>query len=176
MDRALTGKDIKNYFNGKCKVMTYDELHKYKSMDSLLYPYNRVVILYVFSNNNGSPYGHWICVFRNINNNNEVFDSLGNFVDGFLDKINKQFRNESGQKFKYLSDLLIKDKHLTEYNDIALQGKKTKTCGKWCIYRMYRDDLTIEDFQNLFTKNNKINDDIILKLFNHKVVRLATPN
>ena len=164
MDNPLTGNDIKQLFNNKIKIITYEELTHYNNIDELLHPYNRVCILYVWKKD-PNPYGHWICCFRNVNNNIEVFDPFGNFVDDFLNTIPKNFRIENNEYYKQLSHLLVNSKYDVEYNDKPLQSKHTSTCGKWCAYRMLRNKDTIEEFHDLFTDNPLQNDKMILKLF-----------
>lgn len=149
MFRALSSKDIKGYFNGKVKVILYNEIGKYRTIDELLNPYGRVIMLY-FWKAEPNYYGHWISCFRNCNNNIEVFDSFGTFIDDTLNKISLNFRKEHNIYEKHLTKLLYDSGKIIEYNDKQLQDKKTSTCGRWCIYRLYRDDLTIEQFQKLF--------------------------
>ena len=165
MDVSLTCSDIKYLLNNQVKIITYDQLKDYKNIESLLYPFNRVVILYVWKKSENKRHGHWIGLHVNNKNNIEVFDSFGNFVDDFLNKIDVKFRNENGENYRYLTNLLLKYKGVVEYNEKKLQNDKSNTCGKWVIYRFLRNDLTLEQFQKLFTKNTKKNDNIILKLF-----------
>jgi len=165
MDNPLNGGEIKYLLNNKIKILTYDQLKNYKNIESLLYPFNRVIILYVWKKSENMRHVHWIGVHVNNRNNIEVFDSFGNFVDDFLNKIDVKFRNENGQSYRYLTDLLLKHRGTIEYNEKKLQNDKSNTCGKWVIYRFLRNDLTLEQFQNLFSKNTQRNDNIILKLF-----------
>ena len=55
---------------------------------------------------------------------------------------------------------------MVEYNDKKLQSSKSSSCGRWCVYRMMRNDLTIEEFQDLF-KNIKNKDKKIISLTNN---------
>ena len=45
-DIALGGNDIYKYLDGKIKVLEYKEIRKYKDIDSLLKPFDKVAILY----------------------------------------------------------------------------------------------------------------------------------
>ncbi len=158
-DYALSREDIINAFDGKVKVVLYSEIKKYKTIKELLSPYGKVVILYFWR----KFFGHWICVFKNVNGNVEVFDSLGSWIDDNLKDINKSFRKETDQDYKYLTKLLYDCDCDVEYNDVKLQGNKSTTCGRWVTYRLRRDDLTIEEFQDLF-KNKKNKDKEIILL------------
>lgn len=164
MDKPLSGHDIQEIFHGKCKIVLYKELTNYRSIDALLAPHGRVCILYVWALN-PSPFGHWICVFKNVNNNIEVFDPFGTWIDATLDTFDTRFRKENNEYYKQLSHLLYHSNYEVEYNDKQLQNKKSNTCGKWCAYRMLRNDLTIEEFNDMFSNDTKKNDQIILKLF-----------
>jgi hypothetical protein len=168
MDNPLSGTDIKNIFNNKIKVILYSDINKYNNIYELLHPYNKVVILYVHKiKEDGGFFGHWQCVFKNKNNNIEIFDSFGSWIDSFLDTIPMQFRKQHKQSYKILSELLLKSKNKIEYNDKQLQNKETNTCGKWCSYRILRNDLTIEEFQNLFSDDTLKNDKYIINLFSN---------
>jgi len=165
MDVPLSGGDIKQFLNNKVKIITYDQLKDYKNIESLLYPFNRVIILYVWKKSENIRHGHWIGLHINNKNNIEVFDSFGNFVDDFLNKIDVKFKKENSENYRYLTNLLLRYNGTVEYNEKKLQNDKSNTCGKWVIYRFLRNDLTLEQFQKLFTKNTKKNDNIILNLF-----------
>lgn len=165
MNYSLTGEDISNIFDNKIKIVTYDQLSKFRTVEELLSPYGKVALLYVWENR-PYAYGHWVCLFVNCKGNIEFFDSFGTFPDDTLDTINKNFRMNNGEDYRYLTHLLYNYKGDVEYNDKVLQGKKSSTCGRWISYRMIRNDLTIEDFQKLFTKNKVKNDKIILSQFN----------
>jgi len=137
-------------------------LADYNSVEELLHPYGRVVILYYWKAK-PSYYGHWVCCFRNGDNNIEVFNSFGGWIDDTLKQISDTFKKEYNQDYKYLTNLLYKHDGIIEYNNKQLQKKAgTSTCGRWCCYRMKRIDLNIEEFIKLFP-NIKNND---LKIIN----------
>lgn len=161
-DYPLGAKDIKRAFKGKIKIILYSDLKNYHSIKELLEPYDKVIILYYWK----KYFGHWICVFKNVNGNVEVFDSLGSWIDDTLSTINKEFREKNDEDYKYLTKLLYDCNCDVEYNDVRLQSDKASTCGRWCIYRLKRDDLTIEQFQDLF-KNIKNKDNKIISLTNN---------
>lgn len=54
----LSSEDIKKLLNGKTKIILYPDLKKYKDIDSLLYPYNNVVILYINNYDENTISGH----------------------------------------------------------------------------------------------------------------------
>ena len=162
MDYPLSKKDIERAFKGRIKVILYNEITNYRTIDELLAPYGRVCILYYWK----KYHGHWVCVFRNKNGRVEIFNSFGGFIDDTLNDISTQFKKETQQDYKHLTDLLYKGGRIVEYNDQQLQSMKSSTCGRWCVYRMFRNDLTIEQFCNLF-KNIKNKDKKIISLTNN---------
>lgn len=161
-DYALSKQDILRYFNNRIKVVLYDELKNYHSVHDLLKPYNRVCILYYWKKYSG----HWVCCFMNKNKRVEIFDSFGTWIDDTLQQINMDFRRDTNQDFKYLTKILYNGNNSVEYNDVTLQNKKAMTCGRWCLYRMKRNDLNIEQFVDLF-KNIKNKDKKIISLTNN---------
>ena len=72
MDKPLSNYDVQNLLDNDVKVITYDELDRYKTIENLLYPYNKVVILYLAT----PDYGHWCCIFRYPDNKTIVFIEL----------------------------------------------------------------------------------------------------
>ena len=164
MDNPLSGNDLKSIFNNKIKIITYGELINYDTIEDLLYPYNRVCILYVWKKD-PNPYGHWNCIFKNKYGNIEVFDSFGNWIDAFLNDVDKNFRKQNNQLYKQLSHLLYNSHYDVEYNNKKLQNDKSSTCGKWCALRMLKNDLDIDEFNNLFTDDTIKNDRMIIQIF-----------
>ena len=84
MNISLSSDDILKALDSKVKIIQYPDISKYKTIDNLLAPYNRVVILYLTTKN----YGHWVCIFKNKNNQIEFFDSYGIKPDNELKFIN----------------------------------------------------------------------------------------
>ena len=81
-DYSLTNDDVKDYMDNRVKIVAYYDLHKYNSIDELLYPYDKVVIMYSMTERNN---GHWVCLFRNYDRKEiEFFDSYGIIIDDQL--------------------------------------------------------------------------------------------
>ena len=167
MDQALSSSDINNFFDDKIKILTYDQLKKYKSVDELLKPYGRVVILYFWEDE--PKRGHWITCFGTKHNTIEFFDSLATKSgkpDMFLKDIPNQFKQSNGEDNPYLSKLLYECPEQIEYNDMKIQGDTSSTCGRHVILRLCCSDIPIETYQKLFTKNTKKNDELSVRLIN----------
>lgn len=154
MDKALSSDDILKVFDNKTKIITYDQLKNYSSIDELLKPYGSVFLLYLSAKN----YGHWTLIFRNNKNENEFFDSYGMLDTKILKTIDKNIRKYYNQASPYLSKLLLKDGRKIIYNDNKLQKveKNINTCGRWCIMRLIAKDIDIDNFNNIFTSQKKL--------------------
>ncbi len=157
MNYSLSTSDIIKKMNGKVRIISYEDLHKYNSIYEILYPYGYVVIIYLTKEH----YGHWICVLEDIRGRIEVFDSYGIFKpDHELDLIDPKFKKISYQDQPYLSELLARSGKLIEYNDYQFQSfdDNISTCGRWCILRLIFKSKTIQEFQKIM---NFVTDDII---------------
>ena len=168
MDQPLTTGDIKRAFDGKINVYSYDELKKFKTIDEVLAPYGRAVILYFWEVDPGKR-GHWTCVFKTPRNTIEMFDSFGSNQKGKqferpLYEIPKSFRNRNDEDYPYLTRLLYESPYEIEYNEKPLQDIETSVCGRYCIARMALADMPIEKFQQIFNKKPVENDKLVVKL------------
>jgi len=168
MNEPLGGDEITKALYGKVKVLSYDELLKFDTIEEAFYPYNRLVILYYWDFSNNTKNGHYVAVRKdNFRNKIYVFDSYGRFIDDNLADIDPYKRKQYKEDYKQLTYLLLKSPYKIEYNEIQFQQNNSSVCGRYAIYFLLRDDLDLEDFQNLFSKKDfKKNDELILKLTN----------
>ena len=168
MDIALNGNELVKALNGKVKVLAYDELLKFDTIDEAMYPYNNLVILYFWDFSNNVKNGHYIGLRKDKNKNTiYVFDSYGRFIDDNLAEIDPYKRKKYKQDFKQLTYLLLNSPYKIEYNEFQFQQNHSSVCGRYVIYFLLRDDLNMEQFQNIFSKKNfKKNDELILQLTN----------
>ena len=160
---GLSGTDMLKAFDNKINLYSYDQLQYINSIDELLQPYGRAIILYFW---NMSPkIGHYCCVFKNKNNNIEFFDPFGS-IEQTLKQIPKQFKTLSGQDYPKLTELLYECPYEVEYNDKKIQSEKTSVCGRYCIVRMILNNLNINQFQKCFNKSPLENDKLIYEITN----------
>lgn len=147
--KSLSNNEIYDVFDGKIKILTYPELEQYKNIDELLYPYDKVIILYLTSEN----YGHWVALFKINHNNIEFFDSYSMKPDEELKLIGEHVRNVNNQTTPHLSHLLYDSNYNIHYNDVRLQKMKNdvNTCGRHCIVRLACDKMFIDDYVKLIT-------------------------
>jgi hypothetical protein len=155
--KSLSMSEIKDALGGKVRVITYDKLKNYKTIDEALGPYGKLVILYLTSDD----YGHFVCIWKFNKEIIQFFDSYGDMVDRQLKYIPKYFIKESGQSFPMLSLLLLKSNYEVRYNSFKLQQDKTTTCGRWCVYRLIKCNLNEYEFYDIF-KNNKLKPDLLI--------------
>lgn len=161
---ALSGSDIYNACEKNIKVLKYGQLLKFKNIDDAFNPYNAISLLYELKNN----YGHWVLLLRHQKNNTiEFFDSYGMFIDDQLKHVSDEFRNNSGQKFIYLSKLLADSKYKIIYNSVKIQEKKNgvSSCGRHLCLRYLLRDMPLDQYVKIL-KSDKCNnsDDIVTYL------------
>ena len=151
---GLSNKDLLELVEGKANIVVYGDIFKYKTIDELLYPYDCCFLLY----ESKPKWGHWCVIFKRTPENIEFFDPYGTFIDDELDLIDENFRKKSNQTYPYLTYLLYQNQYQIEYNQYKFQskGKNIKTCGRWCVCRLWYRNLTLEQFKKLF--KNKYGD------------------
>lgn len=148
----LTGKDIHEITNGVCLPMRYSDLEQVDNIDDLFKNHIAIMLLYQTETEN---LGHWVAVIKHPNNLIEVFDPYGLKIDEELKYSKFNLRRHQGEIVPHLTHLLNKTNYKIIYNDVRLQKflKDVNTCGRWCAWRTKVNDISLKDFQNLFTKN-----------------------
>jgi hypothetical protein len=152
-DIALSNYDIMRLLNKKVKIVLYPDLHKYKSIDSLVYPYDCCILLYESKKN----YGHWTAIIKR-DNAIEFFNSYGGDRDGLPDAslklINPAFRIISNQIFPYLRALMYNSNYELHYNEFTFQkkGHDIRTCGRHCVVRCLCKNMNIYQYKELLDK------------------------
>lgn len=171
--KPLSSSEIKQKLGGKVKVVTYSQLSKCKTMQQLLEPHNRVVLLYETAPN----WGHWVCLLRDPKNKFQVdfLDPYSIFPDDELLWISERNRQRLGEKENRLSNIMmdwIDQGGTVDYNTAKLQaeGKDVNTCGYHCVVRLFRDDLTPTQYTKWIKKSAKtlgFTTDQFVTLFYH---------
>jgi hypothetical protein len=124
------GDDDIRYYLPKARIMKYNDLSKFKTIEQLL-PTNKsyVILLYPVSS---ATSGHWVALNR-YNDIIEYYDSYGSKPDIPL----------TWAKFKdnprYLSELLSNTRLKTVYNSIDFQTKRdlsVSTCGCYSVFKI----------------------------------------
>ena len=85
---SLTDSEVMKLVKGKANVILYHNIHKYRNLNQLLYPYGAAFILY-----EAKPYyGHWVALMLAKNKKTgkidtlEYFDPYGTYQDYTLKK------------------------------------------------------------------------------------------
>ena len=134
-DVPLTGSEISE-MSGGYRVIMYEELAGYQTIDDLLHGDAGLIILYQESRYSG----HWVCIIDR-GGQFEFFDSYGFMPDQELDYAHYM-------RTPLLSILLRKDGGSIIYNRIRLQ-RKNNDCGRFVALRLRFIDLTLQEFVNL---------------------------
>lgn len=172
---ALSDQEVIDLVKGKAKVVTYDQLHKYGSINELLPgPHDAVFLLY----QQDKSYGHWVALFKRTNKKGNVeiehFCPYGTMIDDPLLWTTKSKRKELHMDYPYLSKLLLKAPRNYEiiYNQYPFQkmGKGINTCGRHAVMRLRHKDLSLNEYKNRFIKalggniRSKKTDDLVTEL------------
>jgi hypothetical protein len=161
IDKPLSFSDIYKVLDNKVRILTYPQLKHFNSIDELLDPYDKCIVLYMIDKN----LGHYVSIFRRSNGNIEVYDPYGMWdVDGEMVFVSKKY-NEG--KYPILSKLIYESPYKYEYNDHHLQAENpnVSTCGMHAIMRLQNTNLSINEYAKVlksFKKEGFSPDDIVV--------------
>lgn len=148
---ALGDDDIKRILPD-AKIIDYESLKKYSSIDELL-PNDKDYVIILYEDRQNS--GHWVCLLRD-NNTIEFFCSYGTYPDHQLKWVDYNTRKELGSDVPLLSHLLDSCPYDVIYNEIPYQSenKEIATCGKHVIFRIrqHLNDMNLEEYQDIVKK------------------------
>jgi hypothetical protein len=147
-------RDLLYMLDNKVKIVTYEELDNYKTLEELLEPWQAVIILY--ENHENAEIGHWVTIFKMPGANNkmlEYFDSYGSFVDQPVSEWNKQAKrlHEPNRIEPKLIELILESpyKDNVEWNEQEFQSSEiaVDTCGLWAVIRLKNNILNENGFK-----------------------------
>lgn len=160
----MSGSQIQNYLPS-VNLLRYEDLLHY---DKIPLGKDGLVILYPVSSNNS---GHWVCLFLK-NNILHFFDSYGcalgdrpDYEQKFMSK--NYIKNGYTPKMAhYLTCLLDKSPYPVSYNKYDYQSLKSnvETCGYWCVARLKLQNLSSDQFHDLFKPPNS--DMLVIQYIN----------
>ena len=162
MDVPLSDSDIKRLcYPQPVRVITYDQLNDYDSIEHLFEGCPNIALLYRYT----PTFGHWIALLK-YNDLVEIFDSLGRLPDEELTWLNDSENAQLGQHVPTMSALLLEwlndnKKHKVWYNEIAVQGEESNTCGRYVAYRIKNRHILPHKFQ---ADIKHLDDDDIIEL------------
>lgn len=175
MDYSLWTEDIVNAFDNKIKIINYRELIDYNTIEDVLKPYGKTIVLYEFK----PRCGHWTAIFYVYKNKKidhiELFDSYGLRPGDEIEWVPYTFKKMSKQYRSIILGLLAKSKYPIYFNQHKLQkhGDKIATCGRWCIVRVANNDMDENEFKDKivkFAKNNNCSLDEAIVLLTKDII------
>ena len=158
---SLSGDDILNICDNKCKIMRYQDLENYDTIDQALEPHGAIVILYQHE----ADFGHWVAVFRVNDTTIEVFDSYGIPIDSEIDFSPFQIRRHKGEKVAHLTHLIEQSQYtkvLENKEPLQKDKKDVSTCGRWSAVRIRFRDVPLKQFDKMFRNTSCGNPDFIV--------------
>ena len=162
MDKSLSGNEIIMSIKGPLpRMISYDKLHEYGTINELLGDSKKCVLLYLTSHN----HGHWCCIYEH-RGIIYFFDSYGFVPDEQLKFVPKHISLKLNGRHRYLTQMLLESGKPVQYNEYELQSEDPRiaTCGRWCIVRLNYPDISVNDFKDIFTNKKLSPDKIICEL------------
>lgn len=163
---ALSDAQIEKMANAK--MLLYEDLYKYSSLEHLLDANDgKVILLYRQTEN----YGHWCCLFKTFIESSRASsrdwkdDGKGKggkrecveFLDAYGYRPDDQLKFSSdkfGQGLKMLTLLLMTSPYIITYNDHHYQEKKSSinTCGWHVVARLTNKDMTLAEYNRFINQ------------------------
>lgn len=177
------GDDDIKFFLPNAKIMKYNELNNYNTIEELL-PKNKSFAIILYENQPNK--GHWTTIMRYKDKNRgdtiEFFDSLADNgePDAPLKWVTKRENKMLGQGHPILTDLLNKTNKPVIYNKLKFQSEGNKkdgniinTCGRHCLLRlitMLGNNYNLEQYQQFMKEvkeeSKNTYDEIVSHLIN----------
>ena len=172
------GDDVIKKYLPYAKILTYNELSKYNTIEELLpKELDYVILLY----QNKKNVGHWVLLSR-YDNTIEFFSSYGDYIDEPLKWTSLKKRIGLGEDRPFLSQLLSNaissKKFKVIYNSFSFQNKNDlsiATCGRWVVLRIHTIllfKLPLDKFIQMIKrmkKEKKISYDILVSQIIDKI-------
>jgi len=159
----LTGSDIHITTNGKCPVHLYKDLLKFDSIEQILGPYNKCIILFPVKS---SVNGHFVSLLYHEDINTlEYFDPYGFSWDQEL----KYSEDTKWTQYNIIGMLMDKAKEQgfkVMWNKYRFQELKDgiSTCGKHASIRARFSYLKIDEYAKLMLRQKQSPDYIVTML------------
>lgn len=172
MDQALAyslSDDDLRRLNPHTKLLLYEDVKNFPTIDHLLHPYNCAIILYEWKRTKDASIGHYIAVLKLPDGTIEHFDSYGIKPDRELKQIKDKsdaYKKMTGQDQQYLLKLYIKSPRPISYNQYKLQSINDgiSTCGRFSALRTIFKNLSLEQFKDLFMGKRNTPDEIAVMM------------
>ncbi len=159
METLLSDQDVLSLIGGKAKMVTYPEINHFQTLDDLFGNDDKIIILYVNTVKGNDVSGHWTLLTRRRVGRKTIYefmDSYGLMPDDQLKHYSKQWRRQSGQDRKILTELLyqcsLQPNCEVHYNELPMQrdNPNINTCGRWIAIRGHFYKIPLKQFQTIF--------------------------
>lgn len=152
------------------KIVPYTDLHNAQTIDDVLDPKGRLMLLYLTEDHNT---GHWVCLLKYRNSNIiEYFDPYGNYrPDGESKWLSPKKLKELGQATKKLTQLLQESPYEVKSNAYPFQKDKVNinTCGRHCTTRLYFKHLRLPEYIKL-VESTGLEPDKFVSAFTYNLI------
>lgn len=178
--QSFSDQDLRLLTEDECKILSYDELYNYNTIEQVLDPHGCAIILYLSRPN----YGHWTFIQmvppESINGETgvmEIFDSYGYLPDDEIfilpqqanPQATREFKEATGQNIPRLTLMIQESPYIRRviYNSLQLQSMPKShqgainTCGRWAGVRCVMRHIPLQRFQNLFINQRLDPDDYV---------------
>ena len=163
INKSLSAREVLDLLDNKAQFVQYSDLHKIPTIEQLLGPHKKCVLLYQTSKN----YGHYVAVWEH---NNTIFfsDSYGGIVDSQLRYVPHDLKTELNSNHNYLIKLMYESGKKVQFNQYKLQSREpdVSTCGRWSVNRLRFPEISIDEYHNIFKQSSRYisNDELIVLL------------
>lgn len=117
------------------KVCLYSKLSKMKTLPKAL--------VYLFLTSDG--FGHFCCVLRK-GQDVELFDSYGIAPEAEHKFVSKEMLDHLGESRNLVFDICKTKGWSVSHSSAKLQGREAETCGRFCVERVRKQELSSEEF------------------------------
>ena len=148
------------------KLVIYQELYNYDTLEHLLHMNNgSVIIMYMQT----EMYGHYVCLNKISDKEVEFFDPYSLFPDKQLKFTDYNMNKKVKQDHTYLSWLMYKSPYKLSYNHHKFQAKNppVQTCGWHCVKRIQNKKLSLKDYKKMMDNGVKELKDMKLGKVNY---------
>lgn len=152
----LTNNDILEKTNNKVRIVVYEELVNYKSIDDVFDGYDGIVILY----ENTRSSGHWCLLYKINPKTLYFFDPYGFQMDTEI-KWSNYLVQQGFLNHPNLTFLIKNSPYKLQQNNVKYQLLKNgiNTCGRWVICRFNYRHLKDKEFQTFMLGNQHYSGD-----------------
>jgi hypothetical protein len=157
-DIYLSGEDVVELTDHRCRIMKYSDLMFVSSIDEILDVDGSVIILY----QKEEQKGHF-CLLTNRYKEGSLyfFDPYGYDIDEEVKLADFQIRNMGGEIVPHLTHLIEKSNYnlivsKTQYQEFE---EHVNTCGRHCVVRLNYIHLSDTEYNIFINKNSHYNPD-----------------